>query len=118
MCTYQQLNAIYIYAGQNHYHFCFSELFVGHAYKIKNDLNIAEKNDILLFIYIFEIPIAKTTVLLSVCLSFLLTVCLSICHCYPFVVRLFLREVLHILLLYIYTSKLKRSNRDCVAQTL
>lgn len=30
--TYQQLNAIYIYAGQNHYHFCFSELFVGHAY--------------------------------------------------------------------------------------
>lgn len=79
-------------------------LLATRTYTIKNDLNIAEKNDFLLFIYIFEIPIAKTTVLLSVCLSFLLTVCLSIaiCHCYPFVVRLFLREVLHILLLYIY----------------
>lgn len=79
-------------------------LLATRTYTIKNDLNIAEKNDILLFIYIFEIPIAKTTVLLSVCLSFLLTVCLSIaiCRCYPFVVRLFLREVLHILLLYIY----------------
>lgn len=104
MCTYQQLNAIYIYMQdkiiiisvfQNY-------LLATRTYTIKNDLNIAEKNDFLLFIYIFEIPIAKTTVLLSVCLSFLLTVCLSIGHCYPFVVRLFLREVLHILLLYIY----------------
>lgn len=52
MCTYQQLNAISIYAGQNRYHFCFSELFVGHVYTIKKDLNIAEKNDFFAF-YIF-----------------------------------------------------------------
>lgn len=102
MCTYQQLNAIYIYAGQNHYHVCFSELFVGHVYTIKKDLNIAEKNDFFCFLYIFLRSLLPKLVFLSVCLSLLLTVCLSICHCYPFVVRLFLREVLHILLLYIF----------------
>lgn len=56
MCTYQQLNAIYIYAGQNHYHICFSELFVGHVYTIKKDLNIAEKNDFFAFYIYFWDP--------------------------------------------------------------
>lgn len=53
MCTYQQLNAIYIYAGQNHYHISFQNyLLATRTYTIKNDLNIAEKNDFFAF-YIY-----------------------------------------------------------------
>lgn len=51
-------------------------LLATRTYTIKNDLNIAEKNDFLLFIYIFEIPIAKTS--FSLRLSFSPSDCLSV----------------------------------------
>lgn len=105
MCTYQQLNAIYIYAGQNHYHNIFfqNQFLTTFTQKIQ----ISQKSTIFCVWYFLRSVIAKTrrarfslrlSVFLSFCLSVSSSVILFPICCFAILVR----DILLILLLYIY----------------